>query len=149
MAKKKERKIFNIDEVNIEIDYDKLADAIVKANEKQANQYSISREWMKFVIFPIFFGSAVISGFLGIGFGIYAITTLGESMSSSVMNPEQFFTGFISFLLCLYLIGICLFTFFTGREIDKEADKQYVATMFSNVVALVALVVSLVALVKG
>ena len=30
-----------------------------------------------------------------------------------------------------------------------EKDRQYVASMFSNIVALVALVVSLIALVKG
>ena len=35
------------------------------------------------------------------------------------------------------------------KEIDQEKDRQYVAAMFSNIVALVALVVSLIALVKG
>ena len=149
MAKKKERKIFNIDEVNIEIDYDKLADAIVKANEKQTNQYSMSREWMKFIIFPVFLTTAIISGFLSVCFGVYSVTAMVDSMKGDAFIPKSFLEGLVSFLLCFYLIGICLFTFFTGREIDKEADKEYVATMFSNVVALVALIISLVALVKG
>ena len=68
MAKKKERKIFNIDEVNIEIDYDKLAEAIVKANETQTNQYSMSREWMKFIIYPVLWGVAIVTGILAIFF---------------------------------------------------------------------------------
>ena len=149
MAKKKERKIFNIDEVNIEIDYDKLAEAIVKANEKQANQYSMSREWMKFIIYPVFFGTSVMSAILSLSFGIYSVKALLDAMSGNAMDLQLFIKGLVSFMICLYLISICLSTYFTGKEIDKEDDKQYVATMFSNVVALVALVVSLVALVKG
>ena len=149
MAKKKERKIFNIDEVNVEIDYDKLAEAIVKANEKQANQYSMSREWMKFIIYPVFFGTSVMSAILSLSFGIYSVKALLDAMSGNAMDLQLFIKGLVSFMICLYLISICLSTYFTGKEIDKEDDKQYVATMFSNVVALVALVVSLVALVKG
>ena len=39
MSKKGGRRIINkIEEVNIEIDYDKLAEAIVKANEKKNEQ---------------------------------------------------------------------------------------------------------------
>ena len=149
MAKKKERKIFNIDEVNIEIDYDKLAEAIVKANEKQANQYSMSREWMKFIIYPVFFGTSVMSAILSLSFGIYSVKALLDAMSGNAMDLQLFIKGLVSFMICLYLISICFSTYFTGKEIDKEDDKQYVATMFSNVVALVALVVSLVALIKG
>ena len=54
----------NITIVNNEIDYDKLAEAMVKANVKHQEQYSPSREWMKYILIPIFWGVAVISGLL-------------------------------------------------------------------------------------
>ena len=160
MAKKKERKIFNIDEVNIEIDYDKLAEAIVKANETQTNQYSMSREWMKFIIYPVLWGVAIVTGILAIFFLVYGGKELVEIMTIANVGDVDFLnlfsgfwanasTGFLVFCMGLFLISISLATIFTAKEIDKETDRDYVASMFSNVVALVALVVSLVALVKG
>jgi hypothetical protein len=86
------------------------------------------------------------------------ITTVG--ITKNIITDVDFFnlfsgfwanasTGFLVFCTGLFLISISLATIFTAKEIDKETDRNYVASMFSNVVALVALVVSLVALVKG
>ena len=68
MARKSEKKYININEVNIEIDYDKLAEAIVTAQEKQTVQYSITREWMKTLLIPVFWGIAILTGLFGIAF---------------------------------------------------------------------------------
>ena len=56
----------NITIVNNEIDYDKLAEAIVKANAIHQEQYSPSREWMKYILIPIFWGVAILSGILAV-----------------------------------------------------------------------------------
>lgn len=156
MAKKKERNIFNIDEVNIEIDYDKLADAIAKANEKQSQQYSVSREWMKFIIYPVFWLTTIVTGVFAIGCVIYGGVNMYDAFKNNAIittNPYDFITEFITggFLICigLFIAAISFATGMTAKEIDKETDRNYVAAMFSNVVALVALIVSLVALVKG
>lgn len=149
MAKKKEKKIYNIDEINLEIDYDKLAAAIVKANEQQADKYSISREWMKFIIYPVFWGIAIISGLFSIISFVYGIGVINaEFRAMQNADWQQVAIGFIVVCIGFFLITVCMSTAFTAQEIDKEKDRQYVASMFSNIVALVALVVSLVALVK-
>ena len=157
MAKKKKApNIINIEELEIEnkieIDYDKLAEAIVKANEKQANQYSVSREWMKFIIHPVFWCVAGVTGLLAVAFLIYGGTALVEAcgaISIAVFDWSRASVGFLALCMGLFLVSLCLATFFTAKEIDKEKDRNYVATMFSNMVALVALILSLIALVKG
>ena len=151
VVKRKGKEIVSVSVTADPVDYDKLAEAIVRANNKESNKYSVSREWMKFIIYPVFWGVAIIAGILAIAFFIYGCATLVQVTSISAANFDlmKAVTGIVAFCLGLFLISICLSTVFTAREIDKETDKQYVATMFSNIVALVALVVSLIALVKG
>lgn len=157
MAKKKEKKVINIDEVNIEIDYDKLADAIVNANEKQSQQYSMSREWMKFLIYPVFGGMAIVTAIVAICCIVYGATSMYSGMNNltTVAIPNlrgflsEFSVGGLIFCIGLFIGSISFATMMTAKEIDKEKDRNYVAAMFSNVVALVALVISLVALIKG
>ena len=133
-----------------DIDYDKLAEAIIKANEKQSQKYSVSREWMKFIIYPVFWGVAIITGILAVAFFIYGAKEMAFQINA-MQNADwkQLAIGVLALTIGLFLIAVSLSTIFTAKEIDKEKDRQYVATMFSNIVALVALVVSLIALVKG
>ena len=150
MAKKKEKKVFNIDEVNLEIDYDKLAAAIVRANAQQTEKYSVSREWMKFMIYPVFWGVAIVSGVLALGCLIYGGGLFATELAAIPdTNWSNVIVGALVLSISFFLVSVSMSTVFTAKEIDKEKDRQYVASMFSNIVALVALVVSLVALVKG
>ena len=151
-VKRKGKEIVSLSTEVESIDYDKLAEAIVKANEKQNKKYSMSREWMKFIIYPVFWGVAVIAGILAIAFLIYGGKTIFGLATISTLaefDLSKIVAGPVSFCVGLFLISICLSTIFTAKEIDKETDRQYVAAMFSNIVTLIALVVSLVALVKG
>ncbi|MBR7121913.1 MAG: hypothetical protein IKC95_00425 [Oscillospiraceae bacterium] len=152
VVKKKGNDIVSVSATVDPIDYDKLAEAIIRANNIESNKYSMSREWMKFIIFPVFWSVAIIAGILAIAFLIYGGKTIFELANISTLAEVDFskvVAGIVSFCLGLFLISICLSTVFTAKEIDKETDRQYVAAMFSNIVALVALVVSLVALIKG
>lgn len=151
MAKKKERIINHIDQLNVEIDYDKLADAIVKANEKQSKQYSVSSEWMKFIITPVFWSVGLCSGLLAIAFAVTGAVEFVRQLNMLPAHTDwwQAIAGLVMIVLGMFLGSLCAFTVATAKEIDKEKDRAYVATMFSNIVALVALVVSLIALVKG
>jgi len=151
MAKKSSRRIINnIDEVNIEIDYDKLADAIVKASEKQTQQHSVSREWMKYIMHFVFWGLAIISGILAIICFVYSGGIIINIESSSTPTDlNKLFIAFLVLIIGLFLLSVCFFTIFSAKEINTETDRNYIASLFSNVVALVALIVSLVALVKG
>lgn len=155
MIKEQEQKIKKIriqQKIVAEIDYNRLAEAIVKANEKQANQYSVSREWMKFIIYPVFWCVAAVTGLLAVAFLVHGGTALVESfgaISAAVFDWSQASIGVLTFSIGLFLVAMCLATIFTAKEIDKEKDRNYVASMFSNIVALVALILSLIALVKG
>lgn len=148
MGKKKRRTINNIGELNLEIDYDKLAEAISRVQNRQEDKYSGTREWMKFILSPIFWTLALISAVLAITFLIYGACTL-TGMFSAGLDWVAAITGAIEFFIGLFLVAVCAFSWVSAKEIDEEKDRQYVASMFSNIVALVALIVSLIALVKG
>lgn len=137
----------NITVVNNEIDYDKLAEAIVKANTKQQEQYSPSREWMKYILIPIFWGVAILSGLLTIGMFISLCQNISVVFEGGILTG--ILTILFEFLITFFTAGFCVFSIVTAKEIDKENDRTYIASMFSNIVAIAALVVALVALLKG
>ena len=145
---KKDRYIYNIDNVNMEIDYDKLAEAMSKVQNRQEDKYSGTREWMKFILSPIFWTLAFFSAVLAIVFLIYGACTL-VGMVSAGLDWVVAITSAIELFIGLFLVAVCAFSWVSAKEIDEEKDRQYVASMFSNIVALVALIVSLIALVKG
>ena len=133
--------------VKNDIDYDKLAEAIVKANSKQQESYSPSREWMKYILIPIFWILAVLSGLLAIAMFI------SLCQNAAIVFKSVTATGIsvliIEFVTTFFMLGFCVFSVVAAKEIDKENDRSYVASMFSNIVAIAALVVALVALLKG
>ena len=133
--------------VNNEIDYDKLAEAIVKANAGHQEQYSPSREWMKYILIPIFWGVAILSGLLTIGMFISLCQNISVVFESGTLI--ELLTFLFEFIITFFTAGFCVFSIVTAKEIDKENDRTYVASMFSNIVTIAALVVALVALLKG
>ena len=139
----------SVSKTELNIDYDKIAEAIVKAHESQSQKYSISREWMKFIITPVFWGFAVISGLLAVAFLIYGGGAFASELGS-LPNTDwsRCVGGFVSLCASFFMISICLSSFFAAKEIDKETDRQYSATIFSNIVALVALAVALISLMR-
>ena len=137
----------NITVVNNEIDYDKLAEAIVKANAKHQEQYSPSREWMKYILIPIFWGVAIISGLLAIAMFVSLCQNVTAIFKTATITDD--IALLFEFLITFFTAGFCVFSIVTAKEIDKENDRSYVASMFSNIVAIAALVVALVALLKG
>lgn len=126
------------------LDYEKLAKCIAKAiaeeNDKRTNAYSITSEWMKFIITPIFWIIIILSAILSIALSIVAISYLSSN------NPITMLQGGLSFMAALFLGTIAIMTFFAIKEIDKEKDKQFVVSVFSGMISLVALIVALVAL---
>lgn len=149
MAKKKNNQtvVNNIESVNLDIDTKKLAQAIVDAQQKANEQYSVSREMMKFVIFPVLCILAFVSGVISIAFWGILFTSAKE-----LWNAENWLIGVVTFLIIVFIaLFTLILTFFlalTAKEIDKENDRNYISSMFSNVVAIVALIVALIALVK-
>lgn len=137
----------NITVVNNEIDYDKLAEAIVKANTKQQEQYSPSREWMKYILIPIFWGVGIISGLLAIAMFVSLCQNATAIFKTATITDDIAFL--FEFFIIFFTAGFCVFSIVTAKEINKENDRTYIASMFSNIVAIAALVVALAALLKG
>ena len=130
-----------------EIDNDKLADAIVKANNKQQDDYSPSREWVKFILTPIFWGISVITGFLSIAMFVSLCQNANEIFEK--FTATNIVILLIKFLITFFTIGFCVISFVGAREIEKEKDRDYVVAVFSGIVSFAALIVALVALFKG
>lgn len=150
VVKKKGEEIVSVSATVEPIDYDKLADAIVALQGKQGSQYSVTREWMKFLIIPVFWGIAVLTGLLGIAFVWSGTVILNEALKISTDESiTKFCIGVLGFAFGLFFIGVSILTGASAREIDKEKDKNFVVAVFSGIVSLVALVVSLIALVMG
>ena len=137
----------NITIVNNEIDYDKLAEAIVKANTISQEKYSPSREWMKYILVPIFWGIAILSGILAVAMFISLCRNISSVFSSGTLTEILVFI--FEALMTFFTFVFSIFSVITAKEIDKENDRTYVASVFSNIVAIAALVVALVALLKG
>lgn len=134
--------------LSVNIDYEKLgeevAKAIVKEETKESEKYSLPREWMKYILHPILTLIGLAMAFLT-AFLFYKVFGLISSFGTSLIGSLKL-SGFL--MLGLFSLSLCLSTFWANKEIDKEKDRQFVAAMFSNVMALVALIVALVALFK-
>lgn len=152
MAKKKNNQtvVNNIESVNVDIDYDKLAEAIVEAQQKANEKYSVSSEMMKLVIVPVLWILAAVCLFTGIAF--FAILVKEASALTEILKNQEYIRVLIilvEFFVSMFSIALAFFSGFSAKEMDEEKDRQYVASVFSNIVALVALIVALIALVKG
>ena len=173
MAKKKDKPqvINNIGELNLEIDYDKLAEAIVKAQNFATIQENDCKDEESFLdkaidgkipkgkffsqtlskIMQIFFSVLAIASILFVlYFGWMVINYLHSVSWNGFENITE--NIFFASLLGLLIIFDIVFVFFTvkiANEIGEEQDKNYIISAFSSVVSLVALIVALVALFKG
>lgn len=88
----------------IDIDYEKLADCVAKAiakeNDVRINTYSITREWMKFIIAPVFWVISILMAVLTVGFLITTISIFNALMDNP-MDISKVIEGMISFVLTL------------------------------------------------
>lgn len=132
--------------VSVNIDYEKLGEAVAKAivreEAKENEKYSLPREWMKFILYPIMIAIGLGMACLCV-FSFYKAIGLIPFFGTSLIGSLQFIG---LFALGLFSIALCITTFWTSKEIEAENDRQFVATMFSNITALVALIVAIVAL---
>lgn len=142
MARKNERSriVNNIHELNLEIDYDKLAESIVKAQNKSKTQ-SVTKSTSKF-------RSAAMNFFNG---AIFSIVYVFSLLSIYVIWTELYSKGDTSFLSCAILTIIMLFVgiyaFLCQQEsiLDREKDAH---EHFNTNISLLALIVAIIALFK-
>lgn len=139
------------------LDYKKLAQCIAKAiaeeNDKRMNAYSVTREWMKYIAWPIFGFIIILMVAFSIWGFIMTVTSFSAVYSSPTFSVTDIITtllkGIASFAVTLLCSGIATFAFFACKEFEEETDRQFVVSVFSSMVSLVALIVALAALFMG
>lgn len=181
MGKNKKDKssvINNIKNLNLEIDYDELAKAIVEAQNKAEEQQTEEntpklsfRDTLKLIWYVICnkaeFNGTVTSAFLGcmmsMIFNIIAVLGLIVLIFGFIAGiiefrhikwsfdiiPANIIT--ITMFICFEIIVATISFVFRciANEISKEKDRNYIVAVFSGIVSFAALVVALVALFKG
>lgn len=157
MGKKKDKTqvINHIQNLNMEIDYDRLADSIIAAqkrattNERIQNR-STSKTFAGFVAFFLR-GLAIVSlpSIILFGLQLYRLVdtlSLGESYLTTIIKiVAMVILPLTSFVAGSYAVLLWK----SAKEIETENDKNYIVSVFSGLVSFAALVVALVALIKG
>ena len=138
--------------LNVEIDYDKLAMAIVKAQEKAQDEteekftkgtFSLLTSWVLHVIGML----GLLISLYAFGYGIYYAVKVLQWIDGVHILANVFICIFI--LAITFCIGILSFMLFkSGSEIQKSKDKNFVISVFSALSGFIALVVALIALFK-
>lgn len=138
--------------VNVEIDYDKLATAIVQAQEKAKTHeeekftkgtFSLLTSWVLHTIGALGFFIALYA----FGYGIYhAITVLQWVGGLHVLANIITCIFILTLTFCVGVLSFMLFK--SGSEIQKSKDKNFIVAVFSALSGFIALVVALVALFK-
>ena len=156
MGKKKDKTqpINNIQNLNLEINYDKLAESIVKAQEKaeastqKQKHYTLGTFATPLIV--AFYGMSVL------GWILVAALPVGVYKAWDNLKWDSFDSGLTSVVTLLFILGIMviiglysILLWKSAKEVEAETDRNYVISMFSGVVSFAALIVALVALVKG
>ena len=156
MAKKKDKPqvINNIQEMNLEIDYDKLVEAIVKANNNVEEEANKSKKFTSGMFSMFVFVILRLIAFLG---WIIAFALLLGSISMFIeMSWNGLWTIAGNVFQIIYMLAIVillvlypLMLWKSAKEIETEKDRNYIISVFSGIVSFAALIVALVALFKG
>ena len=143
----------NITIVNNEIDYDKLAEAIVRANEevesKKQKSSKVLTSSMAMLLSLLFAILGVVIGFFTVAI-IYAYTQLFSTINQ--MNMECGEIVSLHVLICLLILAMVItvtIMMVSAVEIYREKDRNFIMNAFSGVVGFAALVVAVIALFKG
>ena len=168
--------IYNIKQVCNELDYDKLAEAIVKAQEKANPSETETTEKQKASLWRsigrILKGEKSRDGrflsapfLLVISFLYRAIAILGiifliiADTASVVAFTKLSWQGWqiaANILIAVFVVVVSFAIFLymvifwgAANDIEHEKDKNYVISVFSGLVSVAALIVAIIALYKG
>ena len=136
-----------------EFDYDKLAEAIVKATEESRKREEEKKDSSATVLSSFATGMFILLGVVMIFAMIVIVFASVELYKGATWGTlkEIVLNVFIA-LLVLFLLfpagGMCVCSFRAAGEVSAEKDRQYIAAVTSALISLVALIVALIALVK-
>ena len=141
-------------ERDMEIDYDKLANAIVAAQKRvaadeQAQNNATSKPFVGFVAFFLR-GLAIVSlpGIILLGVHILRVVddlALEGYLATIIKSAARLLLPLIGFVAGSYAVLLWK----AAKEIEIEKDKNYIVSVFSGLVSFAALIIALVALFQG
>lgn len=153
-CRKKRNHIIIVRNSTRDIDYDKLAETIVIAQEKSEAEANKKGK----------FTSGTFSLLVSVVFRVIAVfgVIIAVAIPSAIINSLQSliwseFGNIVSNIIYIALIVvfwliIIAYAFIlwkSAKEIEEEQDRNYIISVFSGIVSFAALVVALVALFKG
>ena len=129
----------NVTIIHNEIDYDKLAEAIVRAQQQMQMNNRQTGKWRSAAM-NFFNGAVYALVYTLAGLFIYTIWSI------SYRNQEASLTSCIICTIILTFIGVYAFLCQQETFLDKRTE---VREHFNSNISLIALIVALVALIKG
>lgn len=135
-----------------EIDYEKLAKAIVKANEeieeKKQKKPSFFTRVIAGCLLGLFFGLGLIATALIFIF-IYVYVQLGcKGILSTLVGWKLFRVHFLLCTVILVLIVITPVLFALAVEFWREKDRSYIMSAFSGTMGFLAVIIAAIALLQ-
>ena len=165
---RKKRRNIIINNYNNDIDYDKLAQAIIKAQNQQIKDKDIPEEKIWLILSNKkdtngMFTMSLFSMFTSLLFKVIAIigfvlgpiiivVTICSTVELINTGKNIYFTILtaITFIaVSIFMMVFMIIVWGASNEIDKEKDRNYVISVFSSIISLVALIVAIIALLKG
>ncbi len=138
--RKKENKtnktINNIGQLNVEIDYDKLASAIISAQEK-AKKKDIEHSKIRIKTMKFFNGSIYI------GIAIFTCVVIYKLWCST--NDYSISTIIFNIVISVLLAAIAIFMFFSQQESFDDSFEE-TKFHFNTNISLIAMIIALLAL---
>lgn len=148
--KPREEKAVEPMSVNVEIDYGKLATAMIQAKEmiKDETEEKITKDLFSFLTAWVFRVIAFMGFCIALGsliYGIYHAVTVLQWIDW-IHIIANIFTCIVLLVMivCIGLLSFMLFV--SGNEIEKSKDKNFVISVFSALSGFIALIVALIAL---
>lgn len=149
----------------VEIDYDKLAQSIVKAQNKaekdtikdavieaqeeinkKEDSFKHSREFLKVIIFPTLCILTVV-GLIGFICSVAYIVEVCKMFSFTEL--DSYMKLIVTIAIGILSLLFAIFSGLTAKEVNKGNDMGTLSSIFSNMVSFVALIVAIIALMKG
>ena len=140
MAKKKNNKptiVNNIESIHIDIDYEKLADAIVKAQNKAESKEEKSGRFRTIFM-------RICNWIIYLGIYLFAVVCVWGFWNVEAPNWQ---TWVVKIVFIAVSVAIAALMFFTQIESFKDSKKE-VQNYFNVNISFIALLVAIIALLK-
>lgn len=153
VVKKRGKEIVSISATVEPIDYDKLANAIVRAtneseNNKQQGTKALTTAMAVFMS-VLFAALCVVMGVIVIATVIAFIEFMGKETWVHLATDIKVSLNIVIWSIVIAMFVTAVIMALSAIEIWREKDRNFIISAFSGVVGFAALVVAIIAFLKG